>query len=64
MMTPSERIFVTVFGLTFVSALLSTPFFGIMPILSVCGALAMLVAIADAHGRLSERRGPGKHSRR
>ena len=63
MMTPSERIFITVFGLAFVSAVLSTPFLGVVPILSVCGTLAMLAAIADAHGRLSERRGHGKHRR-
>lgn len=63
-MTPSEKIFVTVFGLAFVSALLSTPFLGIAPMLGVCSGLAMLAAVAHAHGRLSERRGSGKHRRR
>ena len=64
MMTPTERIIATVFGLAFVSALLSTPFLGIAPMLGVCSGLAMLAAVAHAHGRLSVRRGPGKNRRR
>ena len=43
-MIPSERVVVTVFGMAFVSAVLSTPFLGFAPMLGVIFGLGVLAA--------------------
>ena len=43
-MNPSESVVVTVFGMAFVSAVLSTPFLGFAPILGVIFGLGVLAA--------------------
>ena len=43
-MIPSERVVVTVFGMAFVSAVLSIPIIGIAPLLSVMFGFVVLAA--------------------
>lgn len=49
-MTPSERLFVGLFGTAFLSAVLSTPFLGLWPILACILGLLLLGAVAKVVG--------------
>ena len=61
-MTPSERIFVTVFGLAFVSAVLSVPILGFAPLAAVASGAVLHAAGAQFVVRLGRR--PASRARR